>query len=89
MSQDDLAKAVRLQRTSITNIEQGSQRVLLHILLDLAEALKCPYQDLVPTREQLLVVSQSSAILSPDQESRLSAKTVRAIKLSLREQEEK
>lgn len=39
MTQDGLAKAVGLTRTSITNIEAGRQRPLLYKAYDLARAL--------------------------------------------------
>ena len=39
LSQDQLAKAVKLTRTSIVNIEAGRQKLLLHNLFKIAEAL--------------------------------------------------
>src|SRR5437867_2551122 len=49
LSQDELAKAVRLTRTSITNLENGNQQVPLHTLFDIARALGRPVHDLIPT----------------------------------------
>jgi transcriptional regulator with XRE-family HTH domain len=53
LSQADLARLVdptggRLSRSSIANIESGRQRVALHLLLDLARALKVDARDLLP-----------------------------------------
>jgi transcriptional regulator with XRE-family HTH domain len=48
VTQEELARRVDLSRTSITNIEKGRQRVLLHQLLDLAGALKVAPSDLMP-----------------------------------------
>lgn len=42
MTQEDLAKAVDLTRTSITNIEAGRQRPLLYQAYALAQALSVP-----------------------------------------------
>jgi transcriptional regulator with XRE-family HTH domain len=39
LTQDELAERVGLSRTSITNIEQGRQKVLLHHVFLLAESL--------------------------------------------------
>jgi transcriptional regulator with XRE-family HTH domain len=47
MTQDALADAIRLTRTSITNIEGGRQKLLLHTFVSLAEALGCHPAELV------------------------------------------
>ena len=49
LSQDALADAANLVRTSITNIESGRQRVQLHTLYAIAEALERRVSDLLPT----------------------------------------
>jgi transcriptional regulator with XRE-family HTH domain len=48
-TQEKLAKATSLSRVSITNIESGKQRVPLHTLADIAEALKVPIEKLIPS----------------------------------------
>jgi transcriptional regulator with XRE-family HTH domain len=48
LTQVRLAEALGMSRTSITNIEVGRQRVLLHQLLRLAEILKVHPVDLLP-----------------------------------------
>ena len=48
MTQGDLALAVGLSRPSIANIETGRQSILLHQAFDLARALSCSVDDLVP-----------------------------------------
>lgn len=50
LSQEALAAKLELTRTSITNIEQGRQRVMLHTIMDLAGALGVSLGDLVPTK---------------------------------------
>lgn len=51
VTQDELAKRVDLSRTSITNIERGRQRVLLHQMMEIAVALDAKPTDLIPTAE--------------------------------------
>ena len=47
MTQDALAKLVKLSRTSVTNVERGGQQVLVHQLIDFARALNVEVQDLL------------------------------------------
>jgi transcriptional regulator with XRE-family HTH domain len=48
INQDTLAKEVDLQRTSITNIEAGNQKVQIFTLFKIAEALRVPILSLLP-----------------------------------------
>jgi transcriptional regulator with XRE-family HTH domain len=48
LTQESLASLVSLTRTSITNIEKGRQKILLHTLADLATALRVNYASLLP-----------------------------------------
>lgn len=48
LSQQDLATAVRMSRTSITNLENGNQQVPLHTLYEIAEALRVDVRSLLP-----------------------------------------
>ena len=52
LTQEELANAVSLTRTSITNIEAGRQKILLHVLDKIATALKVDPCSLLP--KQLL-----------------------------------
>ena len=47
-TQEELARKVDLSRTSITNIEKGRHRVLLHQVVEIAEALDASPNDLLP-----------------------------------------
>lgn len=51
MTQDDLARAVDLTRTSISNIEQGRQKIQVHMLYRLAHALGLVPDALLPLTE--------------------------------------
>ena len=48
LTQDQLADRVGLSRTSITNIEKGRQKVLIHHLIHLAESLQVRPEALLP-----------------------------------------
>jgi transcriptional regulator with XRE-family HTH domain len=50
LSQEALASAVGLTRTSISNIESGRQKMLVHTLADIADALKVEASTLLPPR---------------------------------------
>jgi len=52
LTQDELAKLVRLSRTSITNIEKGRQKLLAHTVADLAKALHIPCTNLYPSVQE-------------------------------------
>lgn len=51
MSQEELAGRVDLARTSITNIERGTQPVSLGLLYGLSDALGCEPAQLLPDRD--------------------------------------
>lgn len=51
-TQEELAQRVDLSRTSITNIEKGRHRVLLHQIVEIAEALDAKPTDLMPKRPE-------------------------------------
>lgn len=48
LTQAELAEMVGLERTSITNIERGNQKVPLHVLYRICEALRAPITDVMP-----------------------------------------
>lgn len=48
LKQDQLAERVGLTRTSISNIENGRQRIQVHTLFMIAEALNVPVETLLP-----------------------------------------
>jgi len=51
VTQEELAKRVDLSRTSITNIEKGRQRVLLHQMVEIAQALDAEPTALMPSAD--------------------------------------
>jgi transcriptional regulator with XRE-family HTH domain len=48
LTQSELADKLGVERTSITNIEQGTQRATLHLLYSLAQRLQIPLEKLLP-----------------------------------------
>jgi transcriptional regulator with XRE-family HTH domain len=52
-TQEELARAVNLSRTSITNIEKGRQPVQAHVLARLAEVLNTTIVALMPQRSDV------------------------------------
>lgn len=48
LTQAELAKAVGLERTSITNLEKGSQKVPLHVLYAVCRVLEVDVADVLP-----------------------------------------
>lgn len=48
-SQSELAQKLRLTRSSVANIEAGRQKILAHLVVDLANAFKIPPQEILWT----------------------------------------
>ena len=59
IKQETLATHVGFTRISISNIETGRQKIQLHTLIELADYLKTPIQELIPSIE--LVKSELSS----------------------------
>lgn len=74
LTQAELAALVGLERTSITNIELGNQKIPLHVLYRLCEVLRVPLSEFLPSVE--LVQVQDDAI--PVEELDLAGEKVRA-----------
>jgi transcriptional regulator with XRE-family HTH domain len=53
MTQAELAASVGLERTSITNIERGSQKVPLHVLYRICIALGATLVELLPSMAEV------------------------------------
>lgn len=50
LTQQQLADLLELNRTSITNIEKGKQKILAYMLVEFASKLKVTVDDLLPER---------------------------------------
>ena len=74
LTQSDIAKKLRFSRASLANLENGRQRIMVHQLFALVNALKLKsILDLVPKTwvppEPLLELKVSGSTLSPQQQS--------------------
>lgn len=66
LSQEKLAERVDLKRTSITNIEKGRQRLLVHTLFMISEALAVPIIDLISVPTAIDPVDAAKKALPAD-----------------------
>lgn len=64
LTQGELAEMLGVERTSITNIEKGTQRATLHFLYSLAQQLQIPLVQLFPSLddEEILEPEETTAI---------------------------
>jgi transcriptional regulator with XRE-family HTH domain len=62
VTQEELGRRVDLSRTSITNIEKGRQRVLLHQMVEIASALDAKPQDLMPAEPEKVATPMSDGV---------------------------
>lgn len=60
LTQAELAEMVGLERTSITNIERGNQKVPLHVLYRICEALRVPITDVMPAVPEVQAQPEAS-----------------------------
>lgn len=77
MTQAQLAQMVGLERTSITNIEKGTQKIPLHILYRLCEIFKVDVSAALPSIEDVFEDVQDEWQLVDD-ELKLPPQTARA-----------
>lgn len=61
LRQEQLAEKVGVGRTSITHIERGDQRLLLHVLYRIADALDLNLGDLLPAPAEVQSVEPIAA----------------------------
>ncbi len=64
LTQGELAELVGLERTSITNIESGNQKVPLHVLFRICEQLNVSVTDLLPSMKDVTVSVPTEAALT-------------------------
>ncbi len=70
IKQEVLAQRLGLTRISVVNIEHGKQKVQLHVLIEICDALGVQLHQIVPTIE-FLGESQDRAKLQKDVEKKL------------------
>ena len=52
LTQEDLAERLGLSRTTVVNIERGRQRIALHQLIQIADAIGCEVIHLIPEHDE-------------------------------------
>jgi len=62
MTQAELAQDVGLERTSITNIERGNQKVPLHALYRICHALQVPIGEVLPPLSEIMLGAPAGAL---------------------------
>jgi transcriptional regulator with XRE-family HTH domain len=62
MTQDRLATAAGVSRSSVANIEAGRQATPLHVVLALAEVLQCELADLIPSHDALFALETARGL---------------------------
>jgi len=62
LTQAELAKAVGLERTSITNLEKGSQKVPLHVLYAVCHVLNADVVDVLPPLSEVVLREASTQL---------------------------
>lgn len=53
MTQDELAEAIGLLRTSVANIESGRQRAPVHVLYNVSAALRTQIEAILPSAKEI------------------------------------
>src|SRR5580704_12292697 len=74
LSQAQLATLIGLTRSSVSNIEKGRQKMLIHTFLDIAHCLVVPPESLLPSAPptQLRELTFSGSQLSDTERMRIS-----------------
>ena len=78
MRQEDLARVLSLQRTSIANIEKGQQRLTLEAIYRLCERFGLEVSDIVPPLSQV-TRAEAHPIVIGGQAQQLGVKTARVL----------
>ena len=75
-----LAERVGLRRTSITNFEAGRQKVPLHVLYGLSEALEVEVADVLPTLEEVRSLAHEEVAIDEGAALRVLPKTAEVLR---------
>jgi transcriptional regulator with XRE-family HTH domain len=75
-NQTELAQKIGLERTSVTNIETGKQKVTLATLYNISRSLDVSLDELLPNVDDLI---DRTVMINNDREISIGAKTFAAI----------
>lgn len=73
LTQLQLAERVNLERTSITNIERGKQKLPLHVLFGVCHSMGIAVSDVLPRMDQVLEEQQMKRVVIGKQDMQLPA----------------
>lgn len=62
LTQEELANCIQMSRTSVTNLEKGRQRIPVHTLVAIAQALGTPLSELLPKTDFFEVEPLQNAV---------------------------
>lgn len=79
MTQADLADAVGLERTSITNIEKGNQKIPVHMLYRLCQVLRIPISEILPALAEVSREEESAQLNFGGQTYRTTPRVAEAL----------
>lgn len=88
ITQDKLAALVNVSRTSITNIESGSQKLPLHLLYRLCIALDVEIATFLPTRSDIAIDGEDETIEIDGKTKTVHPKTASFVRSALENLEE-
>jgi transcriptional regulator with XRE-family HTH domain len=79
LTQLQLARTVGISRASLANIERGEQRVYLHQLLALSDALGVTLTDLLPTGQRFQPIAPAKVSVSGDKINRAQTRAIKEL----------
>jgi transcriptional regulator with XRE-family HTH domain len=88
MSQAQLATILDLKRTSVTNLEHGTQKITLGTIYRLCETFNVPIAELLPALVDVMAGAEQSVTVA-GQAYALPAKTANSVRRYLPDGEEK
>jgi transcriptional regulator with XRE-family HTH domain len=83
VTQSQLAKRVGVTRTSIANIEAGTQKLPLHLLYRICEALKVEASELLPTVVELITSTEGKVVNVDGHSQQMAPKTALFVRAAL------
>lgn len=88
LTQDKLAAALQISRASLANIEAGRQKVLVHHLYDIADALQLDVRDLLVETPKVSSPTEQDVPLPPGLDDRQKLQILRVFSDSASQAEE-
>lgn len=84
LTQQQVARLIGVERTSITNIESGRQKLPLHLLYQLCAELEVNVHEVLPTPSDVLATEEDEVIDADGQLTRVPARTATFVRTLLK-----